>query len=58
MKYIVLKDFMDLEDSNHIYYAGDKYPRRGKAKQARVDVLTSTSNKRGEPLIKEAEGDS
>lgn len=57
MPYIVLKDFKDLQDSNHIYRAGDKFPRKGRAKKERIEELLGSDNKRGEPLIVE-EGDS
>ncbi|EAG6697038.1 hypothetical protein [Listeria monocytogenes] len=56
-KYVVLKTFSDLEDGNHIYQEGDKYPRQGKVKKSRIDELSSTSNKLGEPLIIELESD-
>ncbi|EAF6044887.1 hypothetical protein KVR05_002011 [Listeria monocytogenes] len=56
-KYVVLKTFSDLEDGNHIYQEGDKYPRQGKTKKSRIDELSSTSNKLGEPLIIELESD-
>lgn len=56
-KYIVLKTFSDLDDDNHIYQEGDKYPRQGKAKKSRVDELSSTNNKLGEVLIVELESD-
>lgn len=55
MAYIVVKDFTDLQDDNHIYRAGDKYPHRGRAKKERVAELMSHENKRGEPLIREGE---
>lgn len=29
-KYEVIKDFTDLEDNNHIYLKGDKFPERVK----------------------------
>ena len=56
--YVVIKDFTDLQDENHIYRAGDKYPRRGKPKKERVEELMTDKNRRGEPLIaKVEEGD-
>lgn len=58
MPYVVIKDFTDLQDDNHIYRAGDKYPRKGRAKKERVEELSGSENKRGEPLIQEEEGDS
>lgn len=53
MAYEVIRDFTDLQDGNHIYRAGDKYPRAGKGKKARIDELSGAENKRGEPLIAE-----
>lgn len=52
-KYEVVKSFKDLEDDNHIYQKGDKYPRKGKVKKERVEELSSKDNKIGEPLIAE-----
>lgn len=57
MAYEVIRDFTDLQDGGHIYRAGDKYPRSGKAKKARIDELSSADNKRGEPLIAEESED-
>ncbi|WP_227397351.1 hypothetical protein [Jeotgalibacillus aurantiacus] len=56
-KYEVIKDFTDLQDENHIYRSGDKFPRKGRAKKERIEELMSAENKRGEPLIEEVEGD-
>ncbi|UPK45762.1 hypothetical protein [Paenibacillus pabuli] len=53
MPYIVIKDFKDLEDKNHIYRAGDKYPRSGRGKKDRIEELLGSENRRGEPLIQE-----
>jgi len=58
MSYVVIKDFKDLQDDNHIYRAGDKYPRKGRAKKERVEELSGSDNRRGEPLIREEEDDS
>ncbi|MFP3721333.1 hypothetical protein SFC57_02545 [Niallia circulans] len=57
MKYVVIKDFTDLQDKNHIYRIGDKYPRKGKAKNERVEELSSSANKLKTPLIKAVEED-
>lgn len=52
MNYKVIYRFMDLQDFNHIYQVGDKYPRHGAmASQARIKELASTNNKIGKPLI-------
>lgn len=57
-KYKVVKEFYDLQDANHVYQVGDKFPRKGKAKNDRIDELSSSNNKQGEALIKEVkEGD-
>lgn len=45
MKYVVIKDFTDLQDKNHIYRVGDKYPRKGRVKNERVEELSSSANK-------------
>lgn len=58
MAYTVIKDFKDLQDGNHIYRAGDKYPRKGRGKKERIEELAGSDNLRGEPLIVEEEGDS
>ncbi|WP_332632020.1 hypothetical protein [Halalkalibacter flavus] len=52
-KYIVIKDFADLQDNGHVYHAGDKFPRKGRVKNDRIEELSSTSNKIGEVLIQE-----
>lgn len=54
-KYKVLKDFTDLEDERHIYRKGDKFPRKGRAKKARIEELLGKENKRNESLIAEVE---
>lgn len=56
MPYVVLKDFTDLQDENHVYRTGDKYPRKGRGKKERIEELSTSENIRGEPLI-EKEGD-
>lgn len=53
MKYKVIKKFRDLQDENHIYKIGDKYPRKGRVNKERVEELMSNDNKIGEPLIAE-----
>lgn len=56
-KYEVIKDFTDLEDENHIYHKGDKFPRKGKSTKKRIEELSTDKNKRGEPLIQEVKKD-
>lgn len=52
MSYKVIYRFMDLQDFNHLYQVGDKYPRHGAVtSQARIKELASTNNKIGKPLI-------
>ena len=54
-KYVVIKDFRDLQDNRHLYRAGDKYPRKGRVKKERIEELMSDKNLVGEPLIAEVE---
>jgi hypothetical protein len=54
-KYVVIKDFRDLQDNLHLYRAGDKYPRKGRVKKERIEELMSDKNLVGEPLIAEVE---
>ncbi|PDY76949.1 hypothetical protein [Bacillus cereus] len=56
-KYVVLEDFADLQDGDHVYRQGDHYPRKGRAKKERAEELSGSENLRGEPLIKELKGD-
>lgn len=56
MKYQVIHRFRDLQDNDHIYEVGDKYPHKGRLNKARVEELSSTENKIGVPLIEEIEG--
>lgn len=43
--------FRDLQDNDHVYKVGHKYPRKGRATKARIVELSSTDNKIGVPLI-------
>lgn len=53
-RFVVIKRFKDLEDSNRVYRGGDFYPREGiELDEARANDLASSYNKRGEPLIVE-----
>ncbi|WP_240371692.1 hypothetical protein [Anoxybacteroides rupiense] len=54
-KYVVIKDFKDLQDNNHIYRVGDKYPRKGRPKKERIEELLGNENRIGEPLIAEVD---
>ena len=52
--YKVIKYFEDLQDKNHPYNAGDKFPRDGfSVSEERLAELAGSENKRGEPLIKQ-----
>lgn len=57
MAHKVIRDFTDLQDGNHVYRAGDKFPRSGRAKKDRLEELSGSENKIGEPLIEETEGE-
>ena len=51
--YKVLKYFEDLQDNNHKYNEGDKFPHSDKVKVSakRYDELATDKNRRGEALI-------
>lgn len=50
--YRVLKDFSDKTDRNHIYHAGDSFPRNGvDVDESRIKELSTSANKVREPLI-------
>lgn len=53
MSYEVIHFFTDLQDFNHPYKVGDKFPRLGmNVSEARLKELSSKNNKQGKPLIK------
>lgn len=52
-KYRVLKSFTDLQDDNHMYRVGDKYPRSGRGKKERIEELSGSDNLQKRPLIAE-----
>lgn len=56
-KYIVVRDFKDLQDKNKVYAKGDTYPNPANKniKKERLDELLSSKNKQGRPVIKEVE---
>lgn len=54
-KYKVIHDFTDIQDEKHVYRVGDKFPRNGRAKKARLTELMGEENKIGKPLIAEVE---
>lgn len=50
--YKVIKFFTDLQDNNFPYKAGDTFPRPAlKVSKERLDELSGSKNKQGEPLI-------
>lgn len=52
--YLTTRAFVDLEDGNYRYEAGEKYPRKGyKPSTERVEALKEGNNKAGLKLIKE-----
>lgn len=52
MKYKVIKYFVDLQDNNHPYNAGDIFPRSGLVvSDDRYAELAGSENKQGVPLI-------
>lgn len=56
MKYIVLSEFADLQDGNHIYRVGDEYPLKGYSPtDERVDELSTGKNLLHKPLIQKVE---
>ncbi len=56
-RYIVLVDFVDLEDKNKKYKAGDKYPKPANKKitKERLLELSTNKNRRNTPLIEKVE---
>jgi hypothetical protein len=54
-KYTVIKKFIDLKDSNHLYHVGDSFPRKGvNIDKKRIEELSGSDNKQHTPLIKVA----
>lgn len=50
--YKVVIDFADLHDKQHIYRAGDSFPRSGyEVSDERLKELSSSANRLGKPLI-------
>ena len=51
-KYIVLREFLDIEDGFYPYNAGDVYPRTGYTpSDTRIEALSTSSNASGVPMI-------
>ena len=56
MAYKVVKRFADLQDNEHVYLAGDVFPRKGvEVSEERIAELSSVFNRLGEVLIKAVE---
>lgn len=59
-EYVVVHEFKDLEDSDHIYSVNDVYPHEkindeikiNALSESRITALTTTNNKIGKILIK------
>lgn len=52
MTYRAVVDFIDLQDDNRLYQAGEKFPRDGlKVSAARIAELSTNANRMGYPLI-------
>ena len=49
-EFVVIKKFTD-KDDKHKYAVGDRYPYRGFAKKERLEELSTSNNRRGEPMI-------
>ena len=53
MAYIVIKEYVDLDDRHHFYHEGDAYPREGYTpSEDRVNALLSGKNAMGVPFIR------
>ena len=58
MKYEVIRDFVDIQDDNHLYRTRDSFPRAGvDVSEDRASELASDSNRCGVALIKAIEVD-
>lgn len=54
--YEVIRDFVDVQDNNHLYRVGDSFPYNGAdVSKDRCAELASTSNRCGVVLIKAIE---
>lgn len=54
----VIELFRDLNDGGYLYKVGDTYPRKGfTPNPGRIEELSSSSNKRGTPLIVEVKAE-
>ena len=54
--YKALINFVDLQDNNHRYHAGDEFPRNGmEVSPERIDELLTDKNRRHKPVIEKVE---
>lgn len=55
MRYVCICDFIDLEDKEHKYLAGEEFPREGAPNfnKKRIKELLEGTNRRGLQLIAE-----
>lgn len=54
MKYVVIEAFVDLQNDNHRYSVGDKFPHADiEVSDKRISDLLSGNNRRKRPLIEE-----
>ena len=52
MAYICKVNFCDMDDNNHVYHEGDKYPRKGYTPaESRIKQLLSAANALGMSAI-------
>lgn len=52
--HIAAVTFADLQDHNHLYHAGEEYPRVGlQVSDERIAELAGSNNRMGYPLIKQ-----
>ena len=59
MNYKVIHNFFDLQDNDHSYQVGDKFPRQGAVvSENRLKELSGANNRQGKPLIEIALDDS
>ncbi|RDW17043.1 hypothetical protein CWR48_15695 [Oceanobacillus arenosus] len=58
MEYVVIENFIDLEDKNRLYEAKHPYPREGfTPTKKRFEALSTSDNKKGRPFIKAVESE-
>ena len=54
--YKVIEAFVDLQDDNHVYHVGDKFPHNDiEISEKRINDLLSRNNRRKMPLIEKIE---